>query len=94
MRAWRKSTLQTAAAHYKAILDRLWAGCGGCHAIIITPERRARLRLSHSWSLLGQSEAIYSYPNRILIISRNDALDACASSLVSAPCSSSKVVKW
>jgi hypothetical protein len=29
MRAWRKSSLKTAAAHYKAILDRLWAGCGG-----------------------------------------------------------------
>jgi hypothetical protein len=29
--------------------------CFGCHAAIIAPDRRARLRLSRSWSLLGQS---------------------------------------
>jgi hypothetical protein len=33
------------------------ASAFGCHAIIIAPDRRARLRLSHSWSLLGQSDS-------------------------------------
>ena len=30
----------------------------GCHASIIAPDRRARLRLSHSWSFMGQSGSL------------------------------------